>query len=255
VTDRLVEEIHPGGILEIRLRLNEANTLDRDAAKRLAEALDKHKESPNLHAIALTAEGRFFSNGMDPLALIGKSEAEIRETMSEVLLASAALYFFPLPVFAVLQGHCIGAAAIFALYCDYRFSADSKARFGFPEVELHMNLPSFTAILLEEMIGPLRARECLYRGQFIKPEEAKSMGLIDGFFSAQTLREEAFRQMAYLSEVPPEALKRVKASLRSHKRALWDSLYPTDLETTVANILSPESQSAFIALSNRQIRH
>ncbi len=99
----------------------------------LAELRDGLHECDTLHAIVLSGEGSVFSAGADIAELKGTPEdAAFDDAVSAVALA---LRSAPVPVFAAIEGPCIGAGLDVALACDVRVASQS-AFFQLPALRL-----------------------------------------------------------------------------------------------------------------------
>ena len=90
----------------------------------------------------------------------------------------AALEALPFPVIAAVNGFALGGGCELALACDFIYASD-KAKFGQPEVKLGV-LPGFGGTQrLARRVGLGMARELIYTGRMIGPEEALRIGLVN----------------------------------------------------------------------------
>ena len=247
------EIIHPEGVIEISLNLGEFNALTPDALKEISDILHRLSESSNIRCLALTSKNeKFFSNGLDPSMMIGASEKKVRELVELIFEASSRLFFFPRPAAAVIGGHCMGAAAILSLYCDYRFMTDRGARYCFPEANIAMNVPSFTARILIDLLGLKNAANLLYTAKALKAPEAKEIGMVHEIFPASELHEKSFMEIEKLGRLPEESSSGIKEALRMHYRKLYDDLYEFDVTSTVRTILSKNTQEGFLSIVEKR---
>ena len=142
----LAELLEGGGLLHIAIGTPKGNILSRAMMGEIAAGLRQHREDRALRLVLLTALGENFS--------FGASVEEHRREQAPGMLAAfhdlirtAAAY--PVPVAALVQGHCLGGAFELVLACHLVFATPS-ARFACPEVKLGVFPPVLAAI------GPLR---------------------------------------------------------------------------------------------------
>ena len=124
-------------------------------------------------------------SGVDEHAFIGGANlhalAALNAATAEAFIRAihdfcAALRRAPVPVIAVMRGHCLGAGLEIAAACDIRIG-DPSVRCGMPEVRV--GVPSvIEAALLPGLIGWGRTRELLLRGHIIDAAEAQAIGLL-----------------------------------------------------------------------------
>ena len=102
-----------------------------------------------------------------------------------------ALRRLPVPVIAVLESYCFGAAMELAAACDMRLAADTLIA-GMPEVRV--GIPSvIEACLLPRLIGWGRTSELLLTGRSIDADEALRIGFVEKVVAAGRARRGAGR--------------------------------------------------------------
>ena len=173
------EIYHGDRILEIKMQSNEKNTFDFETFSAFEQLLLKHAKDEKIRVLLFTsAQTQFFSNGIEPTLMYNKSEKEIRDAVT-LLIGCASLYFnFPVPTIALINGHCMAAGAVFAIYSDYRYMVDKGGRIGFSEALVGLNFPSAPTMVLRDLVGTNKTRDLLYGGKQLKGHEAKELSLI-----------------------------------------------------------------------------
>ena len=116
------------------------------------------------------------------------------------------------PVIAAVHGFCIGSGLEIALLCDLRIAATSTV-FALPEVQLGMIPAAGGTQTLPRAVRCSRALDLLLTGRRIQAAEALSMGLVTRLTPLESLRDEARRLAACLSELPAGAVAALKQSL------------------------------------------
>lgn len=93
------------------------------------------------------------------------------------------------PVIAAVNGHAIGGGLLTAILCDYAIVSD-QALLGFPEMKA--GLPASIEIAaLPRYIGLARAKEMVYFGETVSPDEAQRIGLINRVAPRAAVMDEA----------------------------------------------------------------
>lgn len=141
---------------------------------------------PVVHAVALTGRGGTFCAGADiselttmrPTPGAGEPEGGGRPEDDVVLLAEAALFAFPKPTIAVVDGFCIGGGCQLAVGCDLRLATD-RARFGITPAKLGIVYPASSLHRLTSLVGPSAAKLLLFSADLIDAPHALRIGLVD----------------------------------------------------------------------------
>ncbi len=131
-------------------------------------ALHAADEDPSVDAIVLTGADPAFCAGAD-LREAGSGAGNIRE---------AAEWHLETPLIGAINGPCITAGLEIALYCDF-LVASEHARFADTHARVGIVPGGGLATLLSAAIGPRRAREMSYTGNFVDAYEAHRLGLVN----------------------------------------------------------------------------
>ncbi|TGN20836.1 enoyl-CoA hydratase/isomerase family protein [Leptospira idonii] len=253
MTAPFAEIIHDDCILEIKMQSNEKNTFNFEAFAGFEQLLLKHAKSEKIKALLFTsAQTQFFSNGIEPSLMYGKTEAEVREAVTLILRAAGVYFHFPVPTIALLNGHCMAAGAVFALFSDYRYMVDKGARIGFSEAIVGLNFPSFPTMVLKDLVGVSASRDLLYTGKQLKGPDAKEIGLVDELFSAESLFSEGMKLAKTLSKLTYNSARGMKTALREHYRSTEQHVFASDVECFTRTILSPDGQEGFLSLIEKR---
>ncbi|MCC5813809.1 MAG: enoyl-CoA hydratase/isomerase family protein [Leptospira sp.] len=246
-------------ILELKIASGEKNTFHAGLLEEIIEItrnlreriLSGSEETESLRAVLLTSsEGKYFSNGLDPSLFLDKSREEIEDSVSLLIEASQRYFFLPIPTIAVIEGHCIAAGAVFALFSDYRFMLEGSGRIGFPEVAIDLNFPSFPTRVLAELVGRQKARDLLYSGKLLKPLEAEKMGLIDGCFTPSN-RKELDRTIQMHAKMSLASARGIKCALKDYFNHNREILIQEDVRNLTDAIASPLAQESFRKISQQ----
>src|SRR5215217_7509730 len=139
------------------------------------------------------------------------------------------LHRMPKPTIAALPGPAAGAGLSLALACDLRYAADGALlTTAFARVGLAGDYGG--SWFLTQLVGPARARELYFFSDRLSAAEAKTLGLVNDVFTADTLQAEVLERARRLARGPRLALRSMKDNLnRALTGTLEDAL---DLEAT-----------------------
>ena len=148
-------------VAHVRLdRPEKHNGLTLDMLDDLAAAADRASKDRSLRAVILAGEGESFCSGLD-FASAGKERGRIARNLipkrtsaaNNFQAASWAWRSVPVPVIAVVTGHCYGGGLQIALGADFRYCAPDadfsimETRWGLiPDMSLSASIAQLTGI-------------------------------------------------------------------------------------------------------------
>jgi enoyl-CoA hydratase/carnithine racemase len=119
----------------------------------------------------------------------------------------------PQPIIAAVDGICVGAGAMIALFCDMRLGTPAaKTAFLFTRVGL-AGCDMGACAMLPRVIGQGRAAELLYTGRSMSAEEGERWGFFNRLVAADALESEALALARKLAEGPTFAHAMTKTML------------------------------------------
>ena len=173
-----------------------------DAARTLAREDD-------LRAVVLRGAGGVFSAGANVKVMSGLDPAGARAFITALHHAIDAVRRLPVPVIAVLEGRCYGAAMELAAACDMRLASTAMIA-GMPEVRV--GLPSvIEACLLPRLIGWGKTSELLLTGRDIRAGEAERIGFVERLAPAEALDDALADWIDMVLAAAPHAVRAQKA--------------------------------------------
>jgi len=165
--------------------------------------------------ILLRAEGRHFSTGY-PIAAIPEAifhaDPELRAS-ALFERALAALWDYPAPVVAAIQGDAWGGAVELLCCADLRLAV-SEARFAVPALRLGLIYSPSGIRRLQAAFGAPLTRELLLTGEPIGARRALRAGFLCRLVAPERLAATSAALMASLLEAAPAALRGTRRSLR-----------------------------------------
>jgi enoyl-CoA hydratase/carnithine racemase len=119
----------------------------------------------------------------------------------------------PQPIIAAVDGICVGAGAMIALFCDMRLGTPAaKTAFLFTRVGL-AGCDMGACAMLPRVIGQGRAAELLYTGRAMSAGEGERWGFFNRLVAADALENEALALAKKLAEGPTFAHAMTKTML------------------------------------------
>jgi methylglutaconyl-CoA hydratase len=177
------------GVATLRLnRAKEMNSLDADTARAIRDVVEGFAADPAVRVMVVAGEGSAFSAGGDFNWVLGwpNLDAITRHAYADALmLAVQAIYDFPKPSIARVQGAAVGGGVGLMLACDFAVAA-SSARFGLTSVRNGL-LAGIAIPVLIEAVGPRVARQLLMHGGIFDAATALRIGLVDQLVEADAL--------------------------------------------------------------------
>ncbi len=173
--------------------------------------------------VILTGAGPAFCAGLDMENLESthaRTPEEHRRDAENMARVLRALYDFPKPVIAAVNGPAIAGGMGLATLADFTL-ATPEAKFGYNEVRVGF-VPAIAASFLLRQVGEKRTRELLLTGRLMKAQEALSFGLITQIVAAEELIQTANALARTLLLNSPQAMQSVKCLLSKHSRRRLD---------------------------------
>jgi enoyl-CoA hydratase len=165
------------GIFLLRLQSQDGtNRLTRRRVQALQEIIGKI--SAKATGLVIAGNTRFFSVGAE-LQEISELDAQSAYEFSKMGQAlMSAIHQFPAPVFAAIEGYCMGGGLDLALACDQRI-ASPHAVFGHRGATLGLITGWGGTQRLPRLVGKGRALEMFIASEKVTATQALQMGLVD----------------------------------------------------------------------------
>jgi enoyl-CoA hydratase/carnithine racemase len=222
------------------------NAIDDDMRTELIAALDHVSRNDAIRALVITGAGKGFCSGGD----VKSMQARLSVPPGEVALngwrrqqrthhAISMLHALPKPTIAAVNGAATGLGCDVALCCDFIIAAHT-ARFAMTYILRGLIPDGGGMYFLPRRVGLSRAKELIFSGRTVEPEEALRLGMIDRVTSAETLLADAREWAAQLSHGAPAAL------------ALSKNILDQTYELTAEQVFGMGSQAQAICYSSKE---
>jgi enoyl-CoA hydratase len=228
-TETRVEE---DGIALLTLsRSDKRNALTIRMRGEIMTTLTAWADDPGVRVVVLTGSGPAFCAGFD-LSEFGQAELSrrIRHNSSAY---HRAVWSFPKPLVAAVNGAAFGGGFDLAVLCDMRV-ASSQAAFAHPEIKFG-GPPLFTP--LRWIVGDGVARDLCLTGRRIDAEEAHRIGLVSRVTEPGSVVDEALAAARQIAEAPQATLEITKRYLSGNQGLGFEESFRVEHDDVFDNLL------------------
>ncbi len=246
---RIVLEIDADGVATMRLNRPEVlNAFDDAMRGALVATVAEIERDDKVRAVVVTGAGRGFCAGGD----IRGMESRLAAPAGDVALAGwrrqqrthralTALHTLGKPTVAAVNGPAAGLGCDLALCCDFVVASEA-ASFAMSYVLRGLIPDGGGCYFLPRRVGLARAKELIFTGRRVAPDEALSIGMIDRVADAGTLVDDARAWAKALSRGSAAAIALAKTMLNQ------------TFETTIDQAFDAGSQAQAICYTSREHR-
>jgi enoyl-CoA hydratase len=241
------------GVAIIRLnRPQVLNAMNKRLWLDLKAALDDARRDAQIKVVVITGEGRAFSTGADLKESKTRSIEDYRDYLVSLQEVSRAVIRFEKPTIAAINGYAIGSGYELALACDLRIAAE-EARIGSPEAKVTSSVTGGAFRLLQDLVGPGKARELLFTGEYIDGTEALRIGLVNRAVPLDKLMEEVMAMAEAIAANSAFSLKVIKKGLNMARGEVsLEALMDFEVEACLACVSTNERQASLANFENRK---
>jgi enoyl-CoA hydratase len=215
----IIERTERDGVVWLRMAHGKANAMDLELLRALTAAM---REVTDARAVVLTGTGGIFSAGVDLFRLTQGGGAYVRDFIPALSECFHALFAFPGPVVAAMNGHAIAGGAIIGFASDRRVMVRGKGTVGVPEVRVGVPFPWLPLEIVRFAVPVQSLNDLVLRGEIYGCDEALRRGLVDELVDEPELAgraEEIAREMAAIA---PIAFRESKLRLRRPVLDGWE---------------------------------
>jgi len=246
-------------------RPDKFNALSEPFWLAIPEALKALEADSNIRSIIVAGRGKHFCVGIDLVQGFidadkrpsGESEAvsnlkQLQGT-SKFQAAISSLAECPLPVIAVIHGHCLGAGIDMITACDIRIaSADSN--FSVRETRIGLVADVGTLQRLPKILNAGHVAELAYSAKDINAARAEKIGLVNDVY--ESFEATYAKGMALAQEIaanPPMAVRGTKFMLQqSETMTTEQSLLMNGMFTMITSLRSNDLQESMHAFAEKR---
>jgi enoyl-CoA hydratase len=172
--------------------------------------LDRAQGAP----VLLTGRGDAFCAGLNLKELLALDAAGMEAFLRKLERLVSALFIYPGPTVAAVNGHAIAGGCILVLCCDHRVArADMDLRMGLNEVALGLQFPPGILRMLTLRLSATQSTRALLGAALVRPDEAGALGYLDELTDGEVVGV-ARARLAALAKHPADAYAAAKRALR-----------------------------------------
>lgn len=201
------------GIALLTMRHGKANALDIEFCEALTARFTDLRGG-NAKAVVLTGQGRIFSAGVDLKRISAEDADYIRRFLPALHRLYDAVFFYPKPVVAALNGHAIAGGAVLAACADRRVMANDGGRIGVTELLVGVPFPALAFEIVRHATPPYFFSETILSGATFPAEVAVHRGWANEAVEAARLMERAMIAAQELAALSPPAFAQTKMQTR-----------------------------------------
>jgi len=215
-------------------------------------ALDDAKNDADIKVLVVTGEGRAFSTGADLKESKTRTLEAYRDYLEELQEASRKIIRFEKPTIAAINGYAIGSGYELALACDIRIAAE-EAQIGSPEARVTSSVTGGAFRLVQNLIGPGKARELLFTGEYIDGKEAERIGLVNKSVPLEQLEMEVRQMAGKIAASSAISLKLIKKGLlMAQGEVSLEALMDFEIEACMTCVSTQERQESLKEFEERK---
>jgi 2-(1,2-epoxy-1,2-dihydrophenyl)acetyl-CoA isomerase len=244
------------GIATILLnRPDKLNALTDEMWQQLAEHLEHCEHRDDIRAVILTGAGRGFCAGADISGQGRKKDrkpglAGALEAMGEYNSVIGRLYHLSKPTIAAVRGAAVGIAWTMVLACDWILVTES-AKFRPAFLNLAKVPEGGIIYLMSRLIGQFKARDIIYRSQFVAGREAVDLGLATRLVDEEALMDEAISLGREVAAGPPLAFALSKR-LFNNDAADFDQFVDRELNSIAIAANTEDAKEGMAAFKEKR---
>jgi enoyl-CoA hydratase/carnithine racemase len=222
------------------------NPLTFESYAELRDTFRALTAADDVKAVVIASTGGNFCSGGDVHDIIGPLiERDMKGLLAFTRMTGdlvKAMKACPQPVIAAVDGVCVGAGAMIALYADMRLGTpEAKTAFLFTRVGL-AGCDMGACAMLPRVIGQGRAAELLLTGRTMSAEEGERWGFFNRLVASHALEAEALTMARRLAEGPTFAHMMTKTMLNQE----WSM--------TLDQAIEAEAQAQAICMQTRDFK-
>ena len=200
-----------GTVQVLALSSGRVNAQDVDLLDELAATV-RDKAASGGSPLVVTGAGRVFSAGVDLNRVVEGGPGYTDRLVPALSGAFEAVFSYPGPTVAAINGAAIAGGCVLACCCDRRLISP-EAQIGASEVRVGVTFP-IAALEVMRYAAGRHAEEALLTGRTYRGAEAVASGLAHRVV-ADDLLEAAVAEASDLGEIPAEAYSHTKVQLRA----------------------------------------
>ena len=246
-------------------RPDKYNALSEPVWLAIPEALKSLEGDADIRSIIVAGRGKHFCVGIDLVQSgmgthqrpAGESEAVANlkqlQGTSKFQASISSLAECPLPVIAVVHGHCLGAGIDMITACDIRIAA-ADSNFSVRETRIGLVADVGTLQRLPKILNAGHVAELAYSAKDINAARAEKIGLVNDVYETfDAAYAEGMALATIIAANPPMAVRGTKFMLQQGETLTTEqSLLMNGMFTMITSLKSNDLQESMHAFAERR---
>jgi len=228
------------------------NAMNTPMFKEFLSVLRDQAYNEHLRCMVITgAGGRSFSTGGDLKERNGMSDDQWRHQHHLIEDMFEALWSFPVPAIAAVEGFAYAGGCELALATDF-IVASATAEFALKEITRGIMPGGGGMQRLARSIGVRRASEMIYTGRAIKADQAYAWGLVNRVVPPDQALTAALEIAREIAASAPMAVRAAKVTLSRGQDCDSRTAYALDLAAYNLLIASEDRREGIAAFNEKR---
>lgn len=207
------------GVVVLRLAHGAVNALDLELLREITSTIEElSEEAP---PVVLTGAGRAFSAGVDLRRIVTEPREYVGEFLTALSASFLAVYQYPAPTVAAVNGHAIAGGYVFAAACDHRVAAEGGGKLGLTELAVGVPFPTAAIEIVRHAVGTPGAGALALGAELVDVGTALRLGYVHEVVLPEILVSFAVARAKVRAERGPEAYLMAK---RQVQRPVWENI-------------------------------
>ena len=246
-------------------RPDKYNALSEPVWLAIPEALKSLEADADIRSIIVAGRGKHFCVGIDLVQSgmgthqrpAGESEAVANlkqlQGTSKFQASISSLAECPLPIIAVVHGHCLGAGIDMITACDIRIAA-ADSNFSVRETRIGLVADVGTLQRLPKILNAGHVAELAYSAKDINAARAEKIGLVNDVYETfDAAYAEGMALATIIAANPPMAVRGTKFMLQQGETLTTEqSLLMNGMFTMITSLKSNDLQESMHAFAERR---
>lgn len=189
------------------------NAFNEEMLALWVDALLECRKRDDINVIILTGAGKAFCSGGDIKDMVERLESggapAQKQFIENVHEVAKTLDLIDKPIIAAINGVATGAGLDMALMCDMRFCSD-QAKLASTYIKVGLVPGDGGGFFLPRLVGISKALEMMWTGDWVSPEEAERIGLVNHTVPHDELENKVYTFAKQLAEGPTIAQRLIK---------------------------------------------
>jgi enoyl-CoA hydratase len=209
----VIEVSTQSGVAILRMAHGKANAMGTEFCQALTHQLEEARTAA-ARAVVIIGQGRIFSAGVDLLRLTEGGAPYIREFLPALNAMFEAVFSYPKPIVAAINGHAIAGGCVLAAATDKRLMADDGGRIGVTELLVGVPFPPIAMEIMRTATASHHFEEVIFGAATYTPQEAVGLGIVDQVVRPEALLDRAIAAAQTLAALSPATFAVTKRQTR-----------------------------------------